>query len=206
MNVITDHLLDWSILLALLGAAAYTMKVIGEEKSTFRNESYLVTFGRLTLMIPNWWSITEESPTHLRFERTDTRYDWFASFRYVPDHGGKPLDEILKELLNAEEIEFDMDVVFETDSRVLFRDSEVQEYFQEVIRVEGKASQRVVERIYYDVYLMRGLEDPGYFIFISWSSVLNGSLEGPYFEESLSELSLLGEGLVSDKNQHPDNN
>ena len=84
-----------------------------------------------------------------------------------------------------------MDVVFETDSRVLFRDSEIQEHFQEIIRVEGKASENVVERIYYDIYIMRAQNDSGYFIFESKSSVLNGLVEGPYFEESLAELGFI---------------
>jgi hexokinase len=75
---------------------------------------------------------------------------------------------------------------------VIFRDSEIQREFQEVIRVEGKASQKVIERIYYDIYLTRRLNEPGYFIFESKSSVLNGLVEGPYFEESLSELEFLG--------------
>jgi hypothetical protein len=59
--------------------------------------------------------------------------------------------------------------------------------------VEGKASQNVVDRIYYDIYIMRALNDDGYFIFESWSSVLNGLVEGPYFEEGLSELSFIRE-------------
>jgi hypothetical protein len=144
-------------------------------------------------MIPNWWTLTQQSDHLLRFERTDTRYDWYAHFGYFPDHENKDLPKLLEEKLNYEGIEFDMDVVFETDSRVLFRDDLVQEQFQEVIRVEGKASQNVVDRIYYDVYLMRKLGDKGYFIFESRSSVLNGLVEGPYFEESLSELSFIRE-------------
>ncbi len=43
------------------------------------------------------------------------------------------------------------------------------------------------------IYIMRGLEDQGYFIFESRSSILNGLVEGPYFEESLSELSFIHE-------------
>ncbi len=190
MDIFTNHILGWLTVLALLGAGFYTMKVIGEEKSSFKDDSYQVTFGPLTLLIPNWWAITTQSDFEIRFERTDTRYDWYAVFRYFPSHGGKDLPELLKEKLNLEEMEFDEDVVFETDSRVLFRDSRVQEYFQEVIRVEGKGSQKVTERFYYDVYLMRAQNDPGYFIFESRSSVLNGLVEGPYFEESLSELEL----------------
>lgn len=169
------------------------MKIIGEEKSSFKDESYEVRFSNLSLMIPNWWSIVGQTPEQLRFERTDTRYDWYAHFTYYPQHNGKTLPLLLEEKLDLEKIEFDMDVVFETDSRVLFRDSDIQEYFQEIIRVEGKASQNVVDRIYYDIYLMRSQNDPGYFIFESRSSVLNGLVEGPYFEESLSELSFIRE-------------
>lgn len=190
MDIFANNILGWLIVLAFIGGGFYTMKVIGQEKTSFKDDSYQVTFGNLKLMIPNWWSITEQTDHALRFERTDTRYDWYATFTYFPAHEGKDLPKLLEEKLNSEEIEFDEDVVFETDSRVLFRDSAVQEYFQEVIRVEGKASQRVVDRIYYDLYLTRAQNDPGFFIFESRSSVLNGLVEGPYFEESLSELEL----------------
>jgi hypothetical protein len=191
MELFSNHLLDWFIVLLILGGAFYTLKVIGEEKSSFREECYSVEFGDLSLSIPNWWSITEQSETTIKFERTDTRYDWFAKFQYFPDHENKSMPQLLEEKLNLEAIEFDTDVVFETDSRVLFRDDQIQEHFQEVIRVEGKASKNVVDRIYYDIYITRGLNDKGYFIFESLSSVLNGLVEGPYFEESLSELSFI---------------
>lgn len=191
MEIFSNHILSWLTVLALLGAGFYTMKIIGEEKSSFKDDSYEVTFGVLKLMIPDWWSITEQTDHKMRFERTDTRYDWYAVYQYVPAHGGKDLPKILEEKLNEEEIEFDEDVVFETDSRVLFRDSKVQEHFQEVIRVEGKASQKIVDRIYYDIFLTRAQNDAGYFIFESRSSVLNGLVEGPYFEESIAELELL---------------
>jgi len=41
--------------------------------------------------------------------------------------------------------------------------------------------------------MMRAQNDQGYFIFESKSSVLNGLVEGPYFEESLAELSFIHE-------------
>lgn len=193
MEIFTNHLFDWIILLGFIGAAIYTMKIIGQEGSSFKDECFEVQFGKLALNIPNWWTIVKQEPNELRFERTDTRYEWYAHYTYYPDHQNKPLPELLEEKFNLEKIEFDLDVVFETDSRVLFRDSKIQEYFQEVIRVEGKASQNVIKRIYYDIYLMRAQDDKGYFIFESWSSVLNGLVEGPYFEESLSELSFIRE-------------
>lgn len=193
MDIFSNHLFDWILLTALIMGAFYTMKIVGQEKSTFKDESYEVQFSHLSLMIPNWWSPVNQTESMIRFERTDTRYDWYAIFSYFPDHQGKELPDLLTEKLDLEKIEFDMDVVFETDSRVLFRDSKIQNYFQEVIRVEGKGSQNVVDRLYYDIYLMRSQDDKGYFIFESRSSVLNGLVEGPYFEESLSELSFIRE-------------
>lgn len=193
MDIFTNHFLDWLILILVIGGAIYTLKIIGKEKTTFKEESYEVRFGKLSLQIPQWWTIVEQTDSKIRFERTDTRYDWFANFSYIPDHQGKSMPDLLEAKLDLEKIEFDMDVVFETDSRVLFRDPEVQEQFQEVIRVEGKGSEDQIERIYYDIYLMRALNDPGYFIFESKSSVLNGSLEGPFFEESLACLSFIHE-------------
>jgi len=197
MELFTQHFLEWTILLVILAGAIYTLKIIGKEKSTFKDESYFVEFDRLSLMIPQWWSITKKDNQIIRFERTDTRYDWFAQFQYFPDHFNKSIPDLLEEKLNLEKIEFDMDVVFETDSRVLFRDSEIQEYFQEVTRVEGKGSKNVVDRVYYDIYIAKGLNDQGYFIFESMSSVLNGLVEGPYFEESLSELSFISNAKLS---------
>jgi len=193
MDIFQNHLVDWLILLAILGMALYIMKIVGEEHSSFKDESYEVRFSNLSLMIPNWWSITNQSPTSLTFERTDTRYDWYAKFTYLPDHQNLEMTKLLELKLDQEEIEFDIDVVFETDSRVLFRDDKIQEHFQEIIRVEGQGSQSVTERIYYDLYIMRGLDDAGYFVFESKSSILNGLVEGPFFEESLSELSFIHE-------------
>lgn len=193
MDIFSNHAFDWLVVLLVLGGAFYTLKIIGEEKTTFKEDSYQVRFGNLGLDIPRWWTITEQDDHHIRFERTDTRYDWFATFSYFPDHQNKSMPDLLEDKLNLEKIEYDMDVIFETDSRVLFRDEEIQEQFQEVIRVEGKGSEDQIERVYYDIYIMRALNDPGYFIFESKSSVLNGSLEGPFFEESLACLSFIRE-------------
>lgn len=190
MDIFSNNIVDWLILLSFLGFGFYCMKVIGQEQSTFKEESYEVQFSDLSLMIPDWWTIISQDSNNLRFQRTDTRYAWYALYSYFPDTPASTMPELLEEKLNQEEIEFDIDVVFETDSRVLFRDKKIQEEFQEVIRVEGRASQRVTERIYYDIFVMRRLNDPGYFIFESRSSVLNGFVEGPYFEESLAELKL----------------
>ena len=199
MESISGHLLDWFILALFILGAIYTMIIIVKEKKSFKDEAYDLVFGPLTLPVPRWWTQTDQGQgdngeSWIKFERTDTRYDWFAKFHFIPGHQEKPLEKLLEEKLDLEEMSYDEhEVQIETDSRVLFRDPHSKVHFQEVIRVEGTATQKIIERVYYDIYLVRGLNEAGYFIFESRSSVLNGSLEGPFFEECLSELRFIQE-------------
>ena len=97
MEIFQNHLVDWLILLGLLGLGLFIMRSVGEERSTFKDESYEVQFGQLSLMIPRWWSITGQSESHLQFGRTDTRYDWYARFQYFPDHQQLDMPKLLEE-------------------------------------------------------------------------------------------------------------
>lgn len=167
------------------------MKAIKAEAKTFLDESYLVQFHNLCLPIPEWWTIVEQTDQSLKFMRTDTRYDWFARFTWHESTEEKTLPDILKDYIETQELDYDKDdVAIETDSRVIFRDPKIQEYLQEVIRVEGKASEKIVDRVYMDIVIIRPLNEKGYFLFESRSSVLNGSLEGPFYEEALAHIAL----------------
>jgi hypothetical protein len=187
MESILNHLFDWVILLLILGGAVYTLKIIRQESTDFLDESFEVEFGKLALPIPQWWSITRQENNLIQFERTDTRYDWYARFEFFPGSNEISLPDILHSKIEQEELDYDKDdVVIETNSQHLFKNAETQKYFTEVIRVEGKASQRIENRVYFDMYLFRHQSDQGYYLCESRSSVLNGLVEGPFFEECLS--------------------
>lgn len=187
MENVFNHLFDWVILLLILGAALYTLKIVRQESTDFIDESFEVEFAKLNLPIPRWWSITRQENHLIQFERTDTRYDWYARFEFHPGHNEISLPDILHNKIESEELDYDKDdVVIETNSQHLFKDSDTQKYFTEVIRVEGKASQRIEDRVYFDMYLFRNKTENGYYLCESRSSVLNGLVEGPFFEECLS--------------------
>ncbi len=187
MEIVLNHLWDWLILIGLLVAAIYTLRIIRQEHSEFVDESYEVAFGKLSLPIPTWWSITRQENQLIEFSRTDTRYDWYARFEFIPCDPSAPLTDFLSAKVEKEELDYDKDdVVIETNSSHLFKDPDTQQYFMEVIRVEGKASQRIEERVYFDMYLFRNKAEGGYYLCESRSSVLNGLVEGPFFEECLS--------------------
>jgi hypothetical protein len=187
MEIIANNIFDWVVVLILLAGALYTLHIVRQESSSYLDESFEVQFGNLSLPIPEWWSIVVQEKSTIEFKRTDTRYDWYARFTFFEGRNDVPLTDILHEKVEAEELDYDKDdIVIETDSRHLFKDPETQKYFAEVIRVEGKASQRIEERVYLDMYFFRNKKDGGYYICESRSSVLNGLVEGPFFEECLS--------------------
>lgn len=191
MENILNNLWDWAILATLLAGAVYTLWIVRQESSDFIDESYLVTFGHLSLPVPTWWTISKQEKGLIEFKRTDTRYDWYARFEFIPGDVNVPLTDILHAKIEAEELDYDKnDVVIETEPSHLFKEAETQAHFVEVIRVEGKATQRIEERVYLDLYLFRHKAEGGHYICESRSSVLNGLVEGPFFEECLSLLKI----------------
>ena len=84
MENVLNNIWDWAILGVLLIGAVYTLWIVRQESSTFIDESYLITFGRLSLPVPTWWSITKQEKGLIEFKRTDTRYDWYARFEFIP--------------------------------------------------------------------------------------------------------------------------
>jgi hypothetical protein len=183
MQFTWEFLFQWSlVILGLLGLlyAAFTIK---NEKKTFKDESYLIKFGQIQIPIPNWWTQETKSPTHLLFYRSDTRYAWEAHFHFIDEETA--LTQALENYVQKNKIVFDPDVLIETNSHHFIQNQALADSFTEAIRVEGTATQNVEDRMYIDLVLIRKNNEKGYFLFTSLSSVLNGSVEGPYFEEAI---------------------
>ena len=81
LELFTQNLFAWSFLVLCLIAMAYAMKAIKKEKTVFIENATSISFGPYILKVPGWWSITLQNENEIRFERTDTRYDWFALFK-----------------------------------------------------------------------------------------------------------------------------
>lgn len=183
--------LDWLILILFVGLLVYTMIVIREEKASYRDSAVDYSLGPICFPAPSWWGLVKSSDNELIFERTDTRYDWRARLAWLAepeweDAHQLSLPELFTQLIKQRELEFDeiQSVIHEPES---FQSHPlVASGAWEICRVEGTASKAVVERVYYDAYLIRDHELQRYLYCESESSVLNGLVEGPYFEEMMS--------------------
>lgn len=184
--MILDHWESWLILIIVLLGLLYTLIVVMEEKRSFLETAKKREFQNYHFLIPSWWGLTKEEPHELIFERTDTRYDWRAQIQW---------DDQWREDLTIEE-DFErrmnqLDLIFDYDSSAIrmpedFKNRiEVSQGQVEIVRVEGTATVKGTDRCYMDAFLIRDKEQKGSLFATSLSSVLNGLVEGPYFEEMM---------------------
>lgn len=180
----TKLIIEWSIFALIFLALIYTMIVIKEEKSSFKESATLKVFQGFQLMIPSWWGLKEESSTKLCYERLDTRYDWIANFEWFDSY-----DESQSIKEHFVSLTQNLQLIFDEDSSAILMPSDFRNQIDvmnkriDCVRVEGMATQYGTERKYVDLFLLRDLERKGFLFCTSISSILNGLVEGPYFEE-----------------------
>lgn len=172
---------DWLFLFLILIGLAYAAWVIKKEKKTFLENPISYKIGPFLLYVPKWWSPINDEKNQLLFERKDTKYEWVANFTLIR----KPsdfinLDRLLIDFVKEKKILFDpesTDINFKKNLNDL-----------ELIEVGGTATQDEIERIYYEIAFLKSNK----YILIceSKSSVLNGAVEGPYFEEVVKRIKL----------------
>lgn len=171
---------DWLLLILFLIFLAYAAWVIKKEKKTFLKYPITYKIGPFILNIPKWWSPINEEKHRLIFERRDTKYEWACTFSWIKKPTDfKSLDKILIDFVKEKKILFDpesSDINFKANLNNL-----------ELVEVGGTATEDEIERIYYEIAILKANQD--ILICESKSSVLNGAVEGPYFEEVIKRIS-----------------
>jgi hypothetical protein len=188
-----SQIFEWTLLGGFLAILIYTMRVIKREKDVFLenpNSFYLADFHFRT---PKWWSpIVADQKNSLRFKRDDTRYDWRSKFEWfsLPDEN-MAASTLLKNKIAEQEIFFDKDytIIHNPESLKEQFSNEIESW--DIVRVEGTATRSAEDRLYYDGFLMVNEKRAGYLYCESISSVLNGMVEGPYFEEVVKRVELI---------------
>ena len=184
--------LEWIGFFLLMALGVYTMRVIKNEKRNYLENAQEVIFKNFKLLTPRWWSqVPTESENEICFKRLDTRYDWEARFIWFTDKSDKGLIELFKEKIVERKILFDEETsIIHNPSDFVDRELIKSGKF-EMLRLEGTATADRMDRLYYDAFLIRHLELGHYLYAESKSSVLNGLVEGPYFEEVMLRIEIL---------------
>lgn len=184
-SFIEKHLFEWVILILVLVFLFYTMIVIKEEKKSYLESAIKKKFHQYQFMIPSWWGIALEEDSRLVYKRLDTHYDWEAVFELHQNIPDNSIDEQMVEEIKKMKLEFD------EDTTIIKKNTDIHERFDniDIVRVEGTATRDLVDRLYFDAFLIRNQKKNEYLWITSTSSVLNGVIEGPYFEEMMFNFS-----------------
>lgn len=183
---------EWLVFFILMGLGVYTMRVIKNEKRNYLANAQEIIFKNFLLITPKWWSLVPtQSESEICFKRLDTRYDWEARFMWFEEKSDKDIIELFKEKIVERKILFDEEnSVIHNPSD--FREKDlIQSGKYEMVRLEGTATADRMERLYYDAFIVRDLNLGHYLYAESKSSILNGLVEGPYFEEVMLRLKIV---------------
>jgi hypothetical protein len=185
-------LFEWLSFFMLVAFGIYTMWIIKNEKKTYIENAREVHFKLFKLMTPSWWGeIPTSSENELCFKRLDTRYDWEARFAWNPTASELDLIELFKSLIH------ERNILFDEDTSIIYNPSDfktgalIASGRFEMVRLEGTATADRQDRLYYDAFLVREIQTGHYLYAESKSSVLNGLIEGPYFEEVMIRMELI---------------
>ncbi len=180
---------EWFFLFLLIVLGFYTMWIIKNEHKTYIKNAREIHFKQFKLFVPSWWGeVPSENENELCFKRLDTRYDWEAKFIWTSIVEPIDIIELFKNHIN------DRKILFDEDTSIIYNPSDFEEGkliksgLYEMVRLEGTATADRQERLYYDAFLIREKSSGAFLYAESKSSILNGLVEGPYFEEVMTRL------------------
>ncbi len=183
-------ILQWIVLFCILYFLYYAAKKIKLEKSSFLEEAKRTDFKKISLLIPLWWEADNNLEQNtLGFHRSDTRYDWSCFFKEISSKKSalSYTDEYLKDqgiILDNSYDSYEKTI----KAQYLFKDNSTCNKIADFIRYEATGTQNETDRIYLDIVCFKIKGDEKIYHMESKSSVLNGCVEGPFFEESLKSL------------------
>lgn len=187
-----SYVWPWLLVIGILFFLVLAAKSIKNEKDIYIDHGHWKGLGHFLLKIPPWWTVKLEKHEHLiEFYRADTHYDWNARFQIFP-HSDFPdklltLEEMAKSFLRKQQIELDPNAISHRGK------SPFESNFQEgpsplFYNIENTGTKNGLDRIYYHLVIISWPEKNQLMIATSEASVLNGCVEGPYFEEVIKSI------------------
>lgn len=177
------------ILVVVLLLLLYTAVVVKEEKKAFLENIRLLKLQDIRLAVPSWWQVKEKKSHSFLFHRTDTFYEWESLFEYRDQSESeerKSLEEVSRSYLEDNKIVMDTGAIISHEMTCI----ENKNSFSSCYRIEGTATQDLENRLYIDLILLKMAHKNQVLLCLNKSSVLNGMIEGPYFEEVVKKITV----------------
>ena len=161
------------VIILFLSALIYTAIVIAEEKRACQENARLFELRCFHFSTPSWWKNTSKEKGKILF----TSSNWQGIFHALPPDR-QNLQKSLNQRIERQQIALDPDTT-------LYHPLAVKESVK-ISRIEGTATEKEDTRIYLDAFMIECLKTGQRLYGESKSSILGGSMEGPWFEECLN--------------------
>lgn len=193
LTIFTNNSTEWALVLGGLIFLSYSTWVIKNEKHSYDDFGVIEVIDPFQIKVPSWWTKLKAPPVEyfknipakkeLSFKRTDTRYDWYSHF--ITLDNSESVETIFDNFLSK-----NLDIIPDPENKKYKTFIKIKpNKTLPATRIESMGTQSQTERIYIDLVVSK-LNDQTVFIGYSLSSVLNGAVEGPYFDEVLKNISL----------------
>jgi hypothetical protein len=179
---------QYSILFGLIVLLAITAYAVKNERKFFDKNKKTIFFFDVTFDIPSWWSKHHISSNKLIFQRRDQKYDWFAFIEKSSLSLSNPIHShliILEDQLNVllkDKLE-ELNIIFDEKTSPLAR--------KNGLFIEGTGTEKGERRIYLELMVLLHPHTQEIYFLGSLSSVLNGIIEGPYFDLILQNINFI---------------
>lgn len=181
---LAQHWQSWILFATLLTVFGYTMWVVKREPQLAKKFGHRYDFQGFSFSTPSWWKKKAEGTHLIRFERPETNYQFSARFELSKQ---RPRLAVLN-FMEKYQIKFDSPELEQNILQSNLKGMRLANSLQEFYRMEGLASLPGHERRYYDLCALRLKGTSDTLICIHESSVLSGTIEGPYFESVIKSL------------------
>ncbi len=169
--------IQWSVVISMLIFLIYAAFVIMEEKRAYLENTIDTQLAHFTFKIPSWWKKKTQEKDNICFgdNNWEISYRWFNSFNEDQDIEEQTVEKIKNTGLLFDEKTIDL--------------KRYKKNPLSYVHIEGMATSTIdMQRKYYDAYLIRDKNKKGYLYCFHKCSILNGMLEGPYFEETIKHI------------------
>lgn len=191
-----NHSISWLILIIIVAFLIYAAIAIAKEKDYYLKNAKLFDLGEMQAFVPPWWSLVEKSETKLKFERKDERFDWNCQIEEFCPTSPADAKLILQEHIEKLKIELDSEEIIHhlhhqwaNLSHLCAQEIKTRQSWS-FSRIEGIGTQDGEHRVYLDLSILINPNQTKAWSITGISSILNGSVEGPYVEEVVNNLKL----------------
>lgn len=187
-----NQIFEWTIVLILIIFLLYISYKIKNEFKNYSKNKKLIKLKHFNFFVPSWWEPVKDK-NKIKFRSKSSQEIWYSSVEVIQsEYNGLKPENMLEKQIEKIHIIFDHDHIT-YKNKLPGNNSNLKENHKlNFILKEGTGTENESRRIYLQIAIVQHKEEPNYYLITeNLSPVLEGGIEGPYFEELIKSIHLI---------------